>query len=231
MRHFSRLGSDLILLYPLPNFILLLMNKKLVVFQILNIASLVSCIVISITQSELPEVFVKFSLLIPGVLLFISTMAIVGLSLTFIRSLESDCVKASSSLSPLFKFLLVNFGIACVLLLFISGLIFDAQILKVCLLFFVIFLYPVITYLKSSFVVYKGDSIKIYNYGSNHIHISSKQVKKIKRLFLSFEYKIEYLDFDGKRQTAVFFPKSLLFSFGEPKSVASLRSICSNLEK
>jgi hypothetical protein len=124
----------------------------------------------------------------------------------------------------LYRYFLSNFAVSGVLALFVLGCFYDIEILKVCLLSLIVFIFPIIAYNKSVYVLLQGKEIRLYDYSDDFESINGKQIKDIKRVFLGMMYKIKFTDNDGVSKARYFSPSGNLFFFAEPASVKKLRS-------
>jgi len=90
------------------------------------------------------------------------------------------------------------------------------------------FIYPVILYLKSTFVVYNDGIVRLYTYSKNYNEVSVDRIRRIKKVLLNTMYKMEFLNKGDKMQVVYFFSDSSLWN--ESNSVKQLKAMCENLE-
>lgn len=201
------------------------MKGTLTGLQIANVIGLTNLIQIAMIQGRLAPIVTRVSFIFSCSLLIGSTLAILLLGVSFIKKCETNSEKYSSSLSPFFKFILPNSGIACVLVLLTLGLIYDHEILKVCLLSVVLFTYPVLIYVSSGFVVVSAGDVRLYDYSDSFTRIEASRIRKVKSSLFGFIYKIEYVSVEGSIKGAYFFPKGISLPFIEPDSIKVLKSM------
>jgi hypothetical protein len=202
------------------------MNQRLLVSQIVNVIGITNFLVILMLQNKLAAMVTRFSLMFSGTLIIVSFIMIVIFSALFLRKTGKNFQKCSSDLSPIFRYFLSNFAVSAVLVLFMLGFFIDTEILKVCLLSLIIFIFPIIAYNKSVYVLLHGKEIRLYDYSDGFESISGNQIKDIKKVLLGMMYKIKYEDADGSSKARYFFPNgNFFFFFSEPASIKALKSV------
>ncbi len=201
-------------------------NQRFLYLQIINIVGIVNFLIIVIMQDELIPLVTRFSLIFSGSLFLVSLCLIIFFYNSFLRKIETGFEKQSSSLSPVLKYVLPNFMIAGVLILFISGLVYDVGMFRIFFLFLIIIFFPLLIYFKSLFVAVRGNEVRFYNYSNDFIQINGNQIKSIGRVLIGFVYKIKYIDSDNLNKVKYFFPKGYFFGvLAEPKSVKLIKSL------
>ncbi len=204
----------------MPNY-----KRKFIIFQSINILAITNVISVLIAQKSFGPVVTKFALIFYGVLLIGSLFMISFYSLKFLSQLERGTKKYSSDLSPVFKYLFINPAISAILVLITLGVIFDSEIIKVSLLVFIATIYPTIIFIRSVFIVFVGNEIRVYDYSDEYTVLRGNQIKKIKRVQLGLIYKLTYSNFKGFDKSVFFFPKGSFFIFNEPDSIKELRAL------
>lgn len=201
-------------------------NQRFLFLQIINIVGIVNFLTIIIMRDELIPLVVRFSLIFSGGLFLVSFFLIIIFYNSFLRKIENGFEKQSSGLSPILKYVLPNFMISGVLILFILGLVYDVGMFKVFFLFLIVIIFPLVIYFKSLFVAVRGNEVRFYNYSNDFVQISGEQIKSIGRVLLGFAYKIKYVDASNTESTKYFFPKGYFLGLlVEPESVKLLKSL------
>jgi hypothetical protein len=199
-------------------------RRRFIICQLVNILAITNLINALMVQKILGPVSTQFALIFYGILLAGSLFMISFYSVKFVGQLDNGVKKCSSDLSPVFKYLIINPAISAILVLITLGFIFDLEIMKVSLLVFLVTIYPLIIFIRSVFVVFGGDEIRVYDYSNNCTVLRGNQIKKIKKAQLGLIYKLTYSNSDGRDKSFFFFPRGSFLIFNEPDSIKELRS-------
>lgn len=199
------------------------MKRKLLLSQIFFVMGLTNLIIVLLMSEVVTEVTRITAVLFSSILISVSLGFILFLSISYLSRIDKSFTNITSHLTPLFKFVFPGFIISFTLILLELGFVYNSDLIIVAVLMSIFFYYHIRIMTKVGYVVIGSEEMRFYDYSDNINSVRYNQIAAIKRIIFGAEYKIQYINENGKLVDVYFYPMGGSI-FHEPVSIRTLKS-------